>query len=490
MPKKPRSARRRKNAISMNGKLDDVDVDAEVLSENHTIADTIISGDFDIFDDELEEDYLAVANDVDTITDITSTTNSNTIRQTKLLDTLSLASTMTTEKRSTKREQSLKSLFKSITQYATSTQGQETILSKLNDTILPLCIVGLRSGVASPSEQYASCRVLEATSVVIGGNQDDYCESIYDLLVKIVKATGRASQVRGAALRALSMSYFICCANDHSGTDAILNLCENVCGVRYRGEEVPSHLRAVALDCWALLSTTLHKAYISGDEIVGGIGDLGRGVTILPLLSDCLNHVNLDLRCAAGECVALIHEARLELGIDDDEGENATERRFRRGSWDGSEWEVLMDEVRQRVSELSVESGHHMSKKAKKEQRATFREFMATIVEDESPSEVVTFRGGTLTLTSWQEIVQLNFIRHCLQSGFQIQLMTNYTLQIIFGADGNTLNSNATMSQLEKRLTLSKTSEASKAADREMLKRRKSKRNKQNHFLTIDGEDI
>jgi len=36
----------------------------------------------------------------------------------------------------------------------------------------------------------------------------------------------------------------------------------------------------------------------------------------------------------------------------------------------------LMDGVKQRVSELSVESGHHMSKKAKKEQRATFREFM------------------------------------------------------------------------------------------------------------------
>ena len=28
---------------------------------------------------------------------------------------------------------------------------------------------------------------------------------------------------------------------------------------------------------------------------------------ILPLLSDCLNSTNLDLRYAAGECVALIH---------------------------------------------------------------------------------------------------------------------------------------------------------------------------------------
>lgn len=456
------------------------------MSENHTIADTIISGDFEDLDEGFENDYLTTTDDID-ITEITTPTYNNN-NHIKLLDSLSLASFMTTEKRSSKREQALRNLFKSITQFATSTIGQETILSKLDDTILPVCIHGLRGGIASPAEQYASCRVLEATSIVIGADQEEYCESIHDLLVKVIKATGRAAQVRGAALRALSMSYFIC-ASDVSATGALLDLCENVCAVRYRGEDVQPILRAGALDCWALLSTTLDGGYLAGDEDNGGFGENGRGVIMLPLLSECLDHANLDLKCAAGECIARIHEARLDMGIDD-ENENATERRYCRGTWDGSEMEVLMDEVKQRVSELSVESARHISKKAKKEQRATFREFTATIVDDESPREVVAFRGGTLNLNSWRGIIQLNFIRHCLQSGFQIQLMTNQTLQLIFGADASTLNSNATMSQLEKRLTLSKTSDASKAADREMLKRRKSKRNKQNHFLTIDGEDI
>lgn len=423
-------------------------------------------------------------NDLDIISPTSIPTN-----HTKLLDSLSLASTMTTEKRSAKREQSLRNLFKSITQYATFYTGKEIILSKLNDTIIPFCIYGLRGGVASPSEQYASCRVLEATAVVIGGDQDDYCDIVYDILVKIVKATGRAAVVRGAALRALSMAYFVCCS-DSSGTDAILDLCENVASVQYRGEDVNPNLRAIALDCWALLSTTLHGVYISGDEHVGGLGEDGRGIGILPLLNDCLDHANLNLRSSAGECITLIHEARLDIGLDEDEVENTTERKFRRGSWDGSEVEDLIDEIRHRVTELSVESGRHMSKKDKKAQRATFREFSSTILDDESPNEIVTFRGGTLHLKTWKEIVQLNFIRHCLQSGFQIQLMTNETLQLIFGADASTLNTNATMSQLEKRLTMSKTSDASKAADREMLKRRKSKRNKQDHFLTIDGEDI
>lgn len=145
-----------------------------------------------------------------------------------------------------------------------------------------------------------------------------------------------------------------------------------------------------------------------------------------------------------------------------------------------------MDEVKQRVAELSVESGKHMSKKAKKDQRATFREFMATIVDDEAPEEIVSFRGGQLTLSTWKEIIQLNFVRHCLQSGFQHQLMTNETLQMIFGANGEILNANASLSQLEKRHFMSKSGEAAKKAYKERNKSRKAKIGAKDSFLYAD----
>ena len=146
-----------------------------------------------------------------------------------------------------------------------------------------------------------------------------------------------------------------------------------------------------------------------------------------------------------------------------------------------------MDEVKQRIAELSVESSKGMSKQAKKQQRANFRDFNNTIVDDESPDEVVNWRGGKLTLNSWKEIIQLNFIRHCLQGGFQIQLMTNETLQGVFGV---TYTSGSSLSRLEKRLYMSKTSEAAKAADKAMTKQRKTRTNVKNHFLTADGDDI
>jgi hypothetical protein len=68
--------------------------------------------------------------------------------------------------------------------------------------------------------------------------------------------------------------------------------------------------------------------------------------------------------------------------------------------------------------------------------------------------------------------------------------LTNPTLQSIFGADADALNSMAGMSQLEKRLLLSKTSEVYKNADLQLNKDRKKRNNVKNHFLTADSENL
>jgi len=487
MGKKPRSQRRKKGSKlgEQEGGGTEIDVgDIEVLSETHTIADSF-STNFEDFElgDPHEEDVDNVENFHQASSNNDAAISAAMARHTKLVEALQTAEELPTEKRSATREGYLRKLFRALTQFATGYAGRETVAS--SDSLVPACLYGLRGGIAKPAEQYAACRVLEATALILGGDNDEYFESIEKHLRRVVMTTTRAVQVRGAALRTLSMANFIC-STDTDTTQSLLNLCEEVCAPEYRNESVTSILRATALDCWALLSTTMHDAFIAGDDDF----QTGRGLQILPLLKHCLDHTSVELRSAAGECVALIHESRLKLGVEKEDCDNASDRRYRRGSWDGSEWEVLMDEVKQRVAELSVESGRHMSKKAKKEQRATFREFMATIVDDEPPEEVITFRGGTLELHSWKEVVQLNFIRHCLQGGFQIQLLTNETLQAIFGADGKMLNDAQTLSQLEKRMFFSKTSEAAKAADQDMTKRRRNRNNVKNHFLTADGDDI
>jgi hypothetical protein len=487
MAKKPRSQQRKKGK-SMGDGTDESngDVNAEFLAEDHTVADSSVGDSVSQFDDSFAEiddmgdtdEYLLHGRNHPS----DAVAAAKAARHSRLQETLVGLDEFSSEKRSAKREGTLRRVFRALTQFATGPAGWETVMEN-SDHIFKACLFGLRVG--QPAEQYAACRVLEAASVIMGSDQDQWCEQLDRPLRRVVMTTSKAVPVRMAALRAMAMTVFIS-SSDVAVTEAVLDLCQEVAAPQYRNEDTPVALRGTGLDCWALLATTLVDFRLAGQDDI----QMGRGLEILGLLKDCLETTSVDLRSAAGECVSLIHETRLNMGIAADEGENTTARRFRRGSWDGSEWEVLMDEVKQRIAELSVESGYHLSKKAKKQQRATFREFMGTIVEDEAPEEIITFRNGNLTLTNWREIIQLNFVRHCLQGGFQIQLSTNETLQAIFGADGQLLNEAGGLSQLEKRLTMSKTSEASKTADIDMSRKRDKRENFKNDFLVHGGEDM
>jgi hypothetical protein len=314
----------------------------------------------------------------------------------KLLQCIHMATSLCSEKRSATRERGLKVLFRGITQYAMGEMGQETIQDRLYSDIVPICLNGLRGrgggGGSTPAEQYASCRILEATSILLGGGggeddvaiDDDYVQAIRDPLIRFVKVTHRAVQVRRAALRALAMacfmgswtlSYSSSMGGEEMDTtgrvseelEIVMDLCEDIGKEEFRGERVDSRLRATAWECWALLGTLLGDACLAGDveDEDGyyddyGSGDYGgsgeedddddhddddvstgsrrrrrwkrRGVMALPALSECLDSAkDLELRCAVGGCLALIHEARLKLGMKGKDGENASERRYAKG---------------------------------------------------------------------------------------------------------------------------------------------------------------
>ena len=139
------------------------------------------------------------------------------------------------------------------------------------------------------------------------------------------------------------------------------------------------------------------------------------------------------------------------------------------------------------MESLSNQSGHFLSKKKKKETRFIFRELLATIQENEPPLEVIQFRGGSIELTSWKDIIPMSFIRRCLQSGLQNHLTTNPTLHAIFGIDSQVLNSpHIGMSQQEKRLLFSKASDTAKEKDRHRTLKRQNRTNAKNSFLTND----
>lgn len=448
----------------------------DYLSESHTIV-SVQSGAAD--GTSMEDDPSWGINDDETGENAHSMENALQAaeeRQVKFVDAVATTLDFTQEKRSVKREQLLKLWFKAITQYANSTVAEDH-----QGPLLQCCRHSLRVG--TPSEQYAACRVMEALAVLVA--DESYYNEVQGHLTRMITAAHRAVPVRIAALRALGMAVFMGVEDDQI-TEAILDLCEQLAQAEYRGDKVPFTLRAAAIEVWTVLATTIHELYVAGKDDVS----TGRGLLLLPLLLECLEQSDdMQLRSNAGECVAFIHTARVALGVEEtDETLNTTQKQYQQGSWEGSEWEDIISEIEQVMDDLSNQSGHYMSKKAKKEQRANFREYLATIQDNEDPEEVVQFRQGSLELNSWKDIVVLQFVRRCLQGGFQVQLLTNPTLQTIFGL--SLQPGTGGLSQLEKRLFVSKTSEAAKLKDVDRTKKRDKRTNVKNHFLTADGDDI
>lgn len=109
---------------------------------------------------------------------------------------------------------------------------------------------------------------------------------------------GRAAQVRSEAFWCLAMVHFICgtyCLEEGGESVAAMELCKRVASENYQGEAVAPSLRATALDCWSLMTTTLHNTHVAVGY--GNGDDLGRGLCLLPLLVQCLDGPDTGLRC-------------------------------------------------------------------------------------------------------------------------------------------------------------------------------------------------
>jgi hypothetical protein len=426
-------------------------------------------------------------------------------RRQLLADGLNLLANMNYEKRAVVREKILRQNFNLL---STTAKGWDVLVPNLDGVASACQNAFVRGG---PAEQYAACRVFEVMALILGRHEEDFVETYIMQLRQ--KCSTKETTVRRAALRTYATAILVCAHTDHGLRNAALDWYESFVQVssaepgddRHGGattsvnsssppaHHVPDLLQATAWDCWTLLATLLPDDELAGEHE-------GRGPLLLEAMKMGLDSATFELRSAAGLAATLVHEARLNLGSD--EG-NVTARQFQRGSWDGSAYEDTINEIQQRVAELAVESGKKSGgggqrKAVKRLRRATFREYAATLVDHEGPTETVHLRHhGSLEITTWKDLIVLNHVRQCLQGGFQVQLLSNPTLQAMLsvertmiganGAGGSNLMNNL-LSAEEKRVVQSKTSTAVKSADQDRRGRRDKRENVKNYFLTADDE--
>ncbi|KAK4875162.1 hypothetical protein RN001_011584 [Aquatica leii] len=166
-------------------------------------------------------------------------------------------------------------------------------------------------------------------------------------------------------------------------------------------------LHAAALSAWTLLFTLMAPS-----DVYTMIGNGANFTPSLKQLSQLLTSPHLEVRLSAGEALAIV----FELGRDYHED-------FAEDFIPG-----LVDTLRQ----LATDSHKYRAKKDRKQQRATFRDILHYIEDDNLPDLQIRFGQEVLILDSWTRRKQYYAICHTLGSGLNMNLAENELLRDIF----------------------------------------------------------
>ena len=173
-------------------------------------------------------------------------------------------------------------------------------------------------------------------------------------------------------------------------------------------------LHAAALSGWTLLFTLMAP----GDVYTM----IGNGTNFTPSLNQLvqlLTSPHLEVRLSAGEALAIV----FELGRDYHE--------------DFAE-EFIPDLV-ETLRQLATDSHKYRAKKDRKQQRATFRDILHYIENDNLTDLQIRFGQEVLILDSWTRRKQYYALCHTLGSGLNMHLAENELLRDIFQLGGKLL---------------------------------------------------
>ena len=160
---------------------------------------------------------------------------------------------------------------------------------------------------------------------------------------------------------------------------------------------IPSHspeissLHASALYSWTLLITTCDRG------TVNNLVD-----KFLKRITQLLESPDVELRIAAGECIAVLHEIVRE-GDQDFELDD-------------------IDELCDKLRALATDSQKFRAKKDRRQQRNVFRYVLREVEENEPPNIHYKFGRERLTIDTWSTKRQYDAFCYVLKSGMNLHL--------------------------------------------------------------------
>ncbi|KAF1330176.1 Interferon-related developmental regulator 1, partial [Globisporangium splendens] len=182
---------------------------------------------------------------------------------------------------------------------------------------------------------------------------------------------------------------------EDENTESLMKIFE-----KYFDLKIVGSICSVALEAWGLLASSLSDEELAYDEYVD---------RCLPQFLELLTHVDVEVRSAAGENIALLYESAQRCGstLPYDE------------------------EIVEKFRVMSKDSSKKNSKKDRKTQRMVFRDVHATLANGESPQVSFSVKNELLDVSSWRSIMQLEAIKNALRTGFQEHIKYNNVVRSI-----------------------------------------------------------
>ncbi|RWS15151.1 interferon-related developmental regulator 1-like isoform X1 [Dinothrombium tinctorium] len=227
------------------------------------------------------------------------------------------------------------------------------------------------------------------------------------LLVAMLDPSALPSN-RSKCSAALGLCCFIAGIGAES-IDSIMDALHSVFSASfYKGNGVPpvhnpeiTALHSSALLAWTLLLTIQSASLV-----------LRLAEKHMKRVIELLDSPDVDLRIAAGEAIAVLHEISRECDED----------------FEFDKMEILCDKLR----DLATDSQKFRAKKERRIQRSSFRDILRAVEDREAPNMMIKFGRERLMINSWSRKRQYEAFCQVLGSGMNLHLTENELLRDIF----------------------------------------------------------
>ncbi|XVF64178.1 hypothetical protein PTKIN_Ptkin09bG0147200 [Pterospermum kingtungense] len=386
------------------------------------------------------------------------------------------------EKRGSTREKALGAIIEAF-----NNDLQHQFVEKKFATLLHQCLNSIKKGSSKEISLASHTIGLLALTVGPGDNAREILEESITPLSQAVKSGSESSKI-ASLLECLAIISFVG-GNDPEEIEKSMQIMWQVVRPKLGSNVIavkPSAAVITAVvSAWSFLLTTMDGRRLNPKLWQESI----------TFLSSLLEKDDRSVRIAAGEALGVIFEmgSLKKFAVEAKGSSDGSVSEGNKSKEGFSHIQGLKGKILNQVRDLSVEAGGKGSaKKDLNNQRNLFKDVLEFLEDGYCPETSTKIGGDSLQMSTWSQLIQLNFLRHFLGGGFTKHMQENEFLQDVFGFTPKRRNLLGTehLSNSVKRMYKSPNSALNKARTQHLNKQRMLSEGRNfGHFAVNVGDE-